>query len=91
MRLQASKLNFVVNFFLGVAWAFVLIGAVASFLSFYQINLLFAVVSAVMAALPGLLMVLILEHFITVQEQYAELKKQTDLLEKLAAQKEQDR
>ncbi|DAB40750.1 MAG TPA: hypothetical protein CFH81_00130 [Sulfurovum sp. UBA12169] len=91
MRLPSSKLNFVVNFFLGVAWAFVLIGAVTSFLSFYQINLLLAVMSAVVAVLPGLLAVLILEHFITVQEQYAELKKQTDLLEKLLVLKEQDR
>ena len=91
MRLPSSKLNFVVNFFLGVAWAFVLIGAVTSFLSFYQINLLLAVLSAVVAVLPGLLAVLILEHFITVQEQYAELKKQTDLLEKLLVLKEQDR
>ncbi|MCD6654779.1 MAG: hypothetical protein LT067_08485 [Sulfurovum sp.] len=91
MRLQTTKLNFVVNFFLGVAWAFVLIGAVTSFLSFYQINLVLAVMSSVIAVLPGLLAVLILEHFITVQEQYVELKKQTDLLEKLLIAKEQDR
>ncbi len=91
MRLQTSKLNFVVNFFLGVAWALVLIGAVTSFLSFYQLSIVYAFVSAVAAALPGLFMVLILEHIITVQQQHEELKKQTELLEKLLMQKEQDR
>lgn len=91
MRLQTSKLNFVVNFFLGVAWALVLIGAVTSFLSFYQLSIVYALVSAVAAALPGLFMVLVLEHIITVQQQHEELKKQTELLEKLLIQKEQDR
>ena len=91
MRLQTSKLNFVVNFFLGVAWALVLIGAVTSFLSFYQLSIVYAFVSAVAAGLPGLFMVLILEHIITVQQQHEELKKQTELLEKLLMQKEQDR
>lgn len=91
MRLQTSKLNFVVNFFLGVAWALVLIGAVTSFLSFYQLSIVYALVSAVAAALPGLFMVLVLEHIITVQQQHEELKKQTELLEKLLMQKEQDR
>lgn len=91
MRLQTSKLNFVVNFFLGVAWALVLIGAVTSFLSFYQLSIVYALVSAVAAALPGLFMVLVLEHIITVQQQHEELKKQTELLEKILMQKEQDR
>lgn len=80
-----------VNFFLGVAWALVLIGAVTSFLSFYQLSIVYAFVSAAAAALPGLFMVLILEHIITVQQQHEELKKQTELLEKLLMQKEQDR
>ncbi|MBD3789883.1 MAG: hypothetical protein IE885_05910 [Campylobacterales bacterium] len=83
MRLQSHKLNFVVNFLLGVAWAFVLIGAVTSFLSFFQTDFLFAFVSAVIAALPGLFAVLLLEHFITVQQQAEEMKKQTRLLEEL--------
>ena len=91
MRLQTSKLHFVVNFFLGVAWALVLIGAVTSFLSFYQLSIVYALVSAVAAALPGLFMVLVLEHIITVQQQHEELKKQTELLEKILMQKEQDR
>ena len=88
MRLQNAPLSFVVNFLLGVAWAAVLLGAITSFLAFYQDNLLLALVSAFMGALPGMISVLILEHIITAKERHLELKKQTELLEKLLIQKE---
>jgi len=88
MRLQDRSLGFVVNFLLGVAWAAVLIGAVSSFLSFYQNSLFFAIVSAFVGALPGMVAVLLLEHIITSKEKYLELKKQTKLLEKLLIEKE---
>ena len=90
MRLKDRSLGFVVNFLLGVAWAFVLIGAVSSFLSFYQNSFFFAVVSAFVGALPGLVAVLLLEHIITNKEKYLELKKQTKLLEQILREK-QDR
>jgi uncharacterized membrane protein YeaQ/YmgE (transglycosylase-associated protein family) len=88
MRLKDRSLGFVVNFLLGVAWAAVLIGAVSSFLSFYQTSLFFAIISAFVGALPGLVAVLLLEHIITNKEKHLELKKQTKLLEKLLIQKE---
>ena len=88
MRLQNGPLSFVVNFLLGVAWASVLLGAVTSFLVFYQDNLLLALVSACIGALPGMISVLLLEHIITGKEKHLELKKQTELLEKLLIQKE---
>ncbi len=83
MRLEDRSLGFVVNFLLGVAWAFVLIGAVTSFLAFYSTNLFFAIISAFIGALPGLIGILFLEHIITNKEKYEELKKQTQLLEEL--------
>ncbi|UPT76846.1 hypothetical protein MN086_07235 [Sulfurovum sp. XGS-02] len=88
MRLQNGPLSFVVNFLLGVAWASVLLGAITSFLSFYQESLLLAFVSAFIGALPGMISVLLLEHIITGKERYFELKKQTALLEKMLEQKE---
>ena len=88
MRLQNRPLSFVVNFLLGVAWASALLGAVTSFLVFYQDNILWAVVSAFMGALPGMVGVLLLEHIITGKENHLELQKQTALLEKLLLQKE---
>jgi uncharacterized membrane protein YeaQ/YmgE (transglycosylase-associated protein family) len=83
MRLEDRSLGFVINFLLGVAWAFVLIGAVTSFLTFYSTSWLFAIVSALIGTLPGLVGVLLLEHIITNKEKYEELKKQTQLLEEL--------
>ena len=88
MRLGNRPLGFIINFLLGVAWAFVLIGAVSSFLSFYQNSFFFAVVSAFVGALPGLVAVLLLEHIITNKEKYLELKKQTKLLEQILREKE---
>ena len=88
MRLQNRPLSFVVNFLLGVAWAAVLLGAVTSFLAFYPGNLLLAFISAFIGALPGMVSVLLLEHIITAKERHLELQKQTALLEKLLAQKE---
>ncbi len=88
MRLQNRSLGFVVNFLLGVAWALVFIGAASSFLSFYQISLFFAIVSAFVGVLPGLIAVLLLEYFITNKEKYSELKKQTKLLEQILTEKE---
>lgn len=90
MRLQNGPLSFVVNFLLGVAWAAVLLGAITSFLAFYPESLLLAFISAFIGALPGMISVLLLEHIITGKERYAELKKQTVLLEKLLAQKEKN-
>ncbi|WP_309498667.1 hypothetical protein [Sulfurovum sp.] len=88
MRLQNRALGFVVNFLLGVAWASALLGAVTSFLIFYHDNFFWAIVSAFMGALPGMVGVLLLEHIITGKENQLELQKQTALLEKLLMQKE---
>lgn len=88
MRLQNGGLSFVVNFLLGVAWASVLLGAVTSFLSFYEVSIFLGIVSAVIGVLPGMVLVLVLEHVITAKERHLELQKQTALLEALLKQKE---
>ncbi len=90
LRLQNSALSFVVNFLLGVAWASALLGAVTSFLLMYENNFLWAIFSACVGALPGMIGVLLLEHIITVKENQLELQKQTQLLEKLLIHKESD-
>ena len=83
MRLEDKSLSFVINFLLGVAWASVIIGAVTSFLSFYNHSFLFALMSAFVGAIPGMVAVLLLELVITSKEKYLELKKQTALLQQL--------
>ena len=85
MRLKDRSLGFIVNFLLGVAWAFVLIGAVTSFLTFYSTSWFYAIVSALIGVLPGLIGILFLEHIITNKEKHYELKKQTQLLEELVS------
>ena len=88
MRLENNALSFVVNFLLGVSWASVLLGAVTSFLLVYPDSLLYAIVSAAIGMIPGMVGVLLLELFITIKEKHAELKKQTALLEALYKTKE---
>ena len=83
MRLEDTSLSFVVNFLLGVSWASVIIGAVTSFLSFYNDSFLFALLSAFVGAIPGMVAVLLLELVITSKEKHLELKKQTKLLQQL--------
>ncbi|MCF6245525.1 MAG: hypothetical protein L3J43_10890 [Sulfurovum sp.] len=82
MRLGDKPLGFLVSFLLGVAWASVFVGAVTSFLLFYKETFFYALVSAFIAMLPGIIAILGLEHFITNKEKLDELKKQTELLEK---------
>ena len=86
MRLGDKSLGFIINFLLGVAWAFVLIGAATSFFTFYADSIFYAIISACIGMLPGMVAVLLLEYIITSKEKYAELQKQTTLLEKLLEQ-----
>ncbi len=88
MRLKDRPLSFVVNFLLGVAWAAALLGAITSFLSFYQDSFIFAFISAFIGVLPGMVAILLIEHFITSKEKHIELQKQTELLKQLLKEKE---
>ena len=88
MRLEDRYLGFVVNFLLGVSWASVLIGAVSSFLSFYEDSFLIATISMFIGIIPGMIAILLLELFITTKEKHSELQKQTRLLEKILTKKE---
>lgn len=83
MRLKDASLYFVVNFLLGVAWATVLIAAVSTFLSTYSESFFLALIYALVAMLPGVIGILLIEHFISNKEKLDELKKQTKILEKL--------
>ncbi len=88
MRLQDRSLSFVVNFLLGVSWAITLIGAASFFLFYYHNSFFFAIILTLVGALPGLVLILLLEHIITSKEKHLELKKQTEILEKILAHKE---
>jgi hypothetical protein len=83
MRLGNKPLGFIVSLLLGVAWASLFLAAFTAFYSFYEETFFYALVSAFIAALPGLVSILGLEYFITNKEKLEELKKQTLLLEQL--------
>ncbi len=89
MRLQRSTLGILINFLMGVAWAFVLIGALYTFFSYYQIGFFSSVMMSFLGALPGLFFVILLEYLIVGMERLEELKKQTSLLEELLRQNQQ--
>ncbi len=81
MRLQTTTLARLTSFMLGAAWALVLVGAFSAFFSFVKINLLFALLSAFLGAMPGLLIVLFLEYLMLKSEKLAEMKEQTKLMQ----------
>jgi hypothetical protein len=83
MRLSPRYLNLIINFLLGAAWAFVLIGAITSFFSTQHVGFFFSLVSFVVGMVPGLLLVIIVEYIIVHFNKYEEMKKQTKLLEEL--------
>jgi drug/metabolite transporter (DMT)-like permease len=81
MRLSNHSLSFVINFLLGVSWATFFLAGISTFFSYYSESLISASFLAIFASLPGLFMVLILEHIITMKSTHHEIKKQTKLLE----------
>ena len=83
MRLNRSKLGILVNFLLGVAWALVLIGVLYTFISYYRLSVIDALFMAFLGALPGLFIIVLLEYLILGIERLEEMKRQTQLLEKI--------
>jgi chromate transport protein ChrA len=70
----------IINFLLGTAWAFVLIGAISSYLSVNHVGFIFAIASFVVGMVPGLLMVVLIEYIISGFNKHEEIKQ---LLEEL--------
>lgn len=83
MRLKPSRLNFLINFLLGSAWAVVLLGALFTFFVYIHYSILDAILMTFIGALPGLFLVVILEYMMAGMERLEEVKKQTVILEKL--------
>ncbi|SFV70683.1 hypothetical protein MNB_SV-13-299 [hydrothermal vent metagenome] len=86
MKLTTPFLSLLINFLLGVSWAFAMLGASTLFFIFLQIGIFYSLFGSLIGALPGLFFVLLIEYFLMRQEKLNELKKQTKLLEELVAQ-----
>lgn len=81
MRLGKPALSFLVSFLLGAGWGIAFIGALSMFFSFLHANFFIALVSALIGAIPGLLMVVFLEYMLLKSEMLAQIKRQTHILE----------
>ncbi len=86
MKLPTFSLSLLVNFLLGVSWAFALLGASTLFFLFLHVGVFYSLFGSFIGALPGLFFVLLIEYFLMRQEKLNELKKQTKLLEELVTQ-----
>lgn len=85
MRLKKTTLSFLISFLLGAGWGIALIGAVSMFFSFFHVSIFLALLSSVLGALPGLILVVFLEYLLLKSEMLAEMKHQTRLLEKISS------
>lgn len=83
MKLPPSALSRLINFLLGVAWAFVLLGISYIFLSYYRFSLIDALLLSLLGSLPGLFIVTILEYILVGLRRNEEITKQTKLLEEI--------
>jgi len=90
MRLQISTLARLISFLLGVAWAFVLIGIFFTLFSYFRFNIIDAFLMSFLGAIPGLMMVVLLEYILIGIQRYEEMKIQTKLLEEIVERNRRD-
>lgn len=90
MRLQTSTLARLISFLLGVAWAFVLLGIALTFLTYFKLSILDAFTFGFLGAIPGLILVVVLEYVLIGLHRFEEMKKQTKLLEEIIDRNRRD-
>ena len=84
-----AQTNFekLLHFLIGAAWAIVLMGALLTFKIFFYFGIAMAVFAVFVFLFFALFVVLALDAFVVNKERLKEAKKQTELLEKIAAEK----
>jgi len=70
MPAKIDRRSKLISLLLGGAWALALIGAIYTFSSLIYVNLFTAVLTVLLGASPGLLMVLCLEYIILKSKKY---------------------
>ena len=84
MRLKKTTLSSLISFLLGAGWGIAMIGALSMFFSFFHSSIFLALLSAVLGAFPGLILVVFLEQVLLKSEMLVEMKRHTRLLEKIS-------
>lgn len=72
------------NVALGIAWVLTLAGAFFAFSHFYGFGLLFAIITGLFGAVPGIFMVLSLEFMMNFAQLRKNSEKQARLLEEIS-------
>ncbi len=81
--MKKSLLEGIINFFLGVFWALLLLSAFLAFESFYMFGFFPALFSAFISSIIWIILIVVLEMANIQIQKYKEIKKQTEILERL--------
>lgn len=81
--MQKDKFDRIISFLLGASWAIVLFGALITFKLFLFLGFALSLFITVIFVIISLFMILTLDAFSINRQKFQELKKQTQLLEKI--------
>ncbi len=81
--MQKDIFDRTISFLLGASWAIVLFGALITFKIFLFLGLGLSIFLTVMFIVVSLFMILVLDAFAINRQKLQEVKKQTELLEKI--------
>jgi len=82
---QKDIFDRIISFLLGASWAIVLFGALITFKIFIILGFSLALFITILFIIVSLLIILALDAFSVNREKLVEIKKQTELLEKIYA------
>jgi hypothetical protein len=81
--MQKDKFDRIISFLLGASWAIVVFGALITFQLFSFLGLSLALFITITFVVVSLFLILTLDAFSINREKFYEIKKQTELLEKI--------
>ncbi|MEA1956030.1 MAG: hypothetical protein U9N02_06010 [Campylobacterota bacterium] len=81
--MQKDIFDRMINFLLGASWAVVVFGALLTFKTFIILGFGLSLFITILFILVSLFMILALDAFAVNREKLVEIKKQTELLEKI--------
>jgi len=81
--MQKDKFDRIISFLLGASWAIVVFGALITFQLFSFLGLSLALFITITFVVVSLFLILALDAFSINREKFYEIKKQTELLEKI--------
>ena len=81
--MRSTLFEVLINISLGIAWVITLGGAFLVFEHFYSLGFVVAFISGFFGAVPGVLLIVILEFMISFSELKRQSEKQTKILEEI--------